>query len=77
MATQGSEEIDFENVTKKVTLLSVALSDITRQIEREMRAGAGDLNTVSVQLANLHAKIGEDPLYNPAARALHADFHFM
>jgi hypothetical protein len=54
---QGSEEIDFENVTNKVTLLSVALTDITRQIER---AGATELNAVSTQLSNLHAKIGED-----------------
>lgn len=77
MDAQGSEEIDFENVTNKVTLLNVALTDITRQLEREMRAGASDLNAVSVQLGNLHAKIGEDPLYTPAAWALHADFHFV
>ncbi|KAF9653271.1 hypothetical protein BDM02DRAFT_3265521 [Thelephora ganbajun] len=64
--SQGSEEIDFENVTNKVTLLSVALTDITRQIEREMRAGASDLNAVSVQLANLHAKIVD-------TRAAHLD----
>lgn len=75
MDAQGSEETDFENVTNKVTLLSVALTDITQQIEQEMRAGASDLNAVSGQLSNLHAKIGEDPLYSPAAWNLHADFH--
>ena len=73
--TQGPGETDFENVTNKVAFLSVALTDITRQIEQEMRAGASDLNAVSVQLANLHAKIGEDSLYNPAAWSLRADFH--
>lgn len=67
VGAQGSEEIDFENVTNKVTLLSVALTDITRQIEQEIRAGASDLNTVSVQLGNLHAKICEDSSCNPAA----------
>jgi len=77
MKTHGSAEIDFENVTNKVTLLSVALTDITRQIEQEMRGGASDLNAISVQLANLHAKIGEDPLYNPAAWALRADLNFV
>lgn len=70
----GSEEIDFENVTSKVTLLSVALTDVTRQIEREVRAGAGDMNAVSAQLASVHAKIGEDLLYLPAAWNVHADF---
>ena len=74
---RGPEEIDFENVTNKVTLLSVALTDITRQIEQEMRAGVSDLNAVSAQLANLHAKIGEDPLYNPAGCNFHADFHYV
>ena len=59
MGTQGSDEIDFENLTSKVTLLSAALTDITRQLEQEMRAGASEMNAVSVQLANLHAKIGE------------------
>ena len=63
MDVQGSEEIDFENVTNKVTLLSVALTDITRQVERGTGAGANDLNAVSVQLANLHAKIGEDSFH--------------
>jgi len=75
MDTQGSEEIDFENVTNKITLLSMALTDITQQIEQEMRAGASDLNAVSGQLSNLHAKIGEGLLYSPAAWNLHADFH--
>jgi len=75
MDAQGSEEIDFENVTNKVTLLSMALTDITQQIEREIPAGASDLNAVSVQLGNLHARIGEDPLYSPAAWDLHADFY--
>ena len=70
MDTQESEEIDFENVTNKVTLLNVALTDITRQLEQEMRAGASDLNAVSVQLANLHAKIGEDPLCTPLPHGL-------
>lgn len=60
---QGSEEIDFESVTNKVTLLSVALTDITRQIERGTGAGATDLNAVSSQLANLHARIGEGSLH--------------
>lgn len=72
--TGGSEEIDFENVTSKVTLLSVALTDVTQQIEREMRAGASDMNAISAQLANLHAKIGEDLLCRPAAWNVHADF---
>lgn len=78
MDPQGSEEIDFENVTNKVTLLSVALTDITRQIERGTGAGATDLNAVSAQLANLHAKIGEDSLgVQPAAWTSHTDLHFM
>jgi len=64
--TGGSEEIDFENVTSKVTLLSVALTDVTRQIEREVRAGAGDMNAVSAQLASVHAKIVD-------TRAAHLD----
>ena len=63
MDVQGSEEIDFESVTNKVTLLSVALTDITRQIERGTGAGATDLNAVSSQLANLHARIGEGSLH--------------
>lgn len=67
--TGGSEEIDFENVTSKVTLLSMALTDVTRQIEQEVRAGASDMNAISAQLANLHAKIGEDLLYRPTAWA--------
>lgn len=75
MDTQGSEEIDFENVTNKVALLSVALTDITRQIERGTGAGAADLNAVSAQLTNLHAKIGEDS-YDPAAWTSRADLHF-
>ena len=65
MDTQGCEEVDFENVTDRVTLLSAALTDITQQLEQEVRAGASDLNAVGVQLGNLHAKIGEDSLYNP------------
>ena len=77
ISTQGSEEIDFENVTDKVALLNVALTDITRQLEQEVRGGASDLNAISTQLGNLHAKIGEDPLYIPAAWVLHADFHFV
>lgn len=60
MDAQGSEEIDFENVTNKVTLLSVALTDITRQIERETGACTTDPNAISAQLTSLHAKIGED-----------------
>lgn len=60
IGAQGFEEIDFENVNNKVTLLSMALTDITRQIER---AGASELNAVCTQLSNLHAKIGEDPLH--------------
>ena len=63
MHARGSEEIDFENVTDKVTLLTVALTDITRQIEGGAGAGATHLNAVSVQLSNLHAKIGEDSLH--------------
>jgi hypothetical protein len=75
MDIQGSEEIDFENVTNKVTLLSVALTDITRQVEQELRAGASSLNAVTARLANFHTKIGENPLYTPsAAWALRADF---
>jgi len=66
MYAQGSEEIDFENVTNKVILLSVALTDITRQIERGTGAGATDLSAVSAQLANLHAKIVD-------TRAAHLD----
>ena len=77
MDTQGSEEIDFEDVTDKVTLLSVALTDITRQLEQEVGAGVSDLNAVGVQLSNLHAKIGEDPLCFPAAWASRADLHFV
>ena len=65
MDTQGCEEVDFENVTDRVTLLSAALTDITQQLEQEVRAGASDLNAVGVQLGNLHARIGEDSLYNP------------
>ena len=57
---RDSEEIDFESVTNKVTLLSVALTDITRQIEREGGIGTAGLNAVSAQLTNLHAKISED-----------------
>lgn len=64
MDTQGSEEVDFENVTDRVTLLSAALTDITRQLEQEVRAGTSDLNAAGIQLGNLHAKIGEDSLYN-------------
>ena len=72
MDTQGSEEVDFENVTDRVTLLSAALTDITRQLEQEVRAGASDLNAVGIQLGNLHAKIGEDPLYNSLQHGLRA-----
>ena len=72
MDTQGSEEVDFENVTDKVTLLSAALTDITRQLEQEVRAGASDLNAVGIQLCNLHAKIGEDPLYYSLQHGLRA-----
>jgi hypothetical protein len=75
MDARGSEEIDFEIVTNKVTLLSVALTDITRQIEREAGRGTTDLNAVSAQLTNLHAKIGEDSLL--AAWGSHADPHFV
>ena len=75
MDIQGSEEIDFENVTNKVTLLSVALTDITRQVEQESRAGASSLNAVTARLANFHAKIGENPSHTPfAAWTLRADF---
>lgn len=66
MGAQESEEIDFENVTSKVVLLSVALTDITRQTERVVGAGLTDLNAVSAQLANLHAKIVD-------TRAAHLD----
>ena len=77
MEAQGSEEIDFEDVTNKVVLLGVALTDITRQTERVVGAGLADLNAVSAQLANLHAKIGEDLLYPRAAWIPHADIHFV
>jgi len=77
MEAQESEEIDFENVTNKVALLSVALTDITRQTERVVGAGLTDLNAVSAQLANLHAKIGEDLVYTNAAWSPHADIHFV
>lgn len=66
MEAQGSEKIDFEDVTNKVALLSVALTDITRQTEPVVGTGLADLNAVSAQLANLHAKIGEDLLHTRA-----------
>lgn len=75
MDAQGSE-IDFENVTDKVTLLGVALTDVTRQIEREVGGGLTDLNVISTQLTNLHAKIGEDLLHVRAAWTPRADVHF-
>jgi hypothetical protein len=77
MDAQGNEEVDFENVTSKVTLLSVALTDITRQIEQEIRAGVTDLNAISAQLTNVHAKIGEDSMYSFASWSPHADFNLV